>query len=115
MGTRGSHFQKVKEAPTAGGASHFVRDMGLVVCLVLCSSTLLHSFAFLLVCCLSFLSCATSGQSRWQYLARTELSAVDMLNKCVQTRCNCVRRAWHVVGIPCTSVWQMMCLCQCGG
>lgn len=115
MGTRSSHFQKVKEARTAGGASHFVRDVGLVLCLVLCSSTLLHSLALCLFAVCPFLSCATSGQSRWQYLTRTELSAIDMLNKCVQTRCNCIPGAWHIVGTPCTSVWQMMCLCECGG
>lgn len=50
MGTRGSHFHKEKETPTAGGAAeflHFFRDVGL-----LCSSTLLHSLAL----CLSVLS-----------------------------------------------------------
>lgn len=112
MGTGGSHFQKGKEAPTAGGASHFVRAVGLVLCLVLCSCYIRLPFACLLfvlskLCHLRAEPVAVPGTHGALF--------VDMLNKSVQTRCNCVRRAWHVVGTPCTSVWQMMCLCECGG
>lgn len=53
--------------------------------------------------CLSVLSmlCHLQGRARGStWHARLGALPVDMLNKCVQIRCSCVRGVWHVVGIP---------------
>lgn len=76
MGTGEVISKKVKEAPTAGGAAipPLSKGCGIGDVLVLCSfHSATHLFCPLLVS-LSFLNCATSGQSRWQYLARSERS-----------------------------------------
>lgn len=74
-GHRRSHFQKGKETPTAGGAAESLQL--LKRCGTGCAGALFFQpamFACPLLVCLFFLCCATSGQSRWQYLARTDLS-----------------------------------------